>query len=662
MSTRDAIIRIKVQPGQFNSAIRQMQAKVSSAGKRMGSSLREPLRKGIEAGTDAARGLVNELGNALTTAATLGGAISGGALVREAAMAETKYIQLANSMEMFTGKTYKAVDAQAAVESVAKKTSLPIKDIQSSMDRLAAVAGKADIEKLLERSGNQARRLGIESETIAQVYTNMVAKGIAKTADEAEGLTEEIYRTMRGLVGIEKTEALEPKDISEMAAFINATGESAAKMLSIMSLGGDKVAKDFGKMNEIIEEVGINFGNAKGIKDMQKQLGKNKNVIDESKTGLENFVSVAEAGPKAFSKMAAVFGGDDAKKAVRALMGGPELIMKAQKKGKEGDEARAQWQLRVEKLKQQIAKASAYQIDRAKIEKEDAKHKETMIAKFDQAMNKLQMAMMKPGVIKAMNSLADSLPKLADELSKLIEFIANNPMTAIGAGVGLKVGGAALSGFGGQMIQQTMGKGGAGGAAGGAGGVGKVAMNPSSVMMNKVGGVAFAAAAGIAIGTAISETFVQPMAKEASKAGRSASNLVNQAENAVRGGTFEEKVKALDLLQKAQEKNKESLYSLDTVVGEVVGIFSDAKTPIDKYKSTTNEIWQAQERLKRQIQEEIEQRKQAEVEAQAKALKDLGIAAAGVTKAFNNMGGKDTSRGTGKLKTKPGSEPVNQSE
>jgi len=657
MSTRDAIIRIKVQPGQFNSAIRQMQTKVSSAGKRMGTSLREPLRKGIEAGTDAAKGLANELGNALSMAATLGGAISGGALVREAAMAEKTYLQLANAISTMSGESFNAADAQRTIEEVAKRTNLPIKDLQTGMSQLASTAGKADIGKMLERAGSQARRLGVETEFVSRVYTRLVAKGIAKTGEEAENVTEQLNTMMRTMLGIDIDEAMDPNDVAEMAAFINTTGNSAAQMFQIIKMGGKDVSKDFGKMNEVIEEIGLTLGQTKGIKDMKKALGVNRSVIDDSKSSLENFISIAEAGPKAFEKMADAFGTDTSRAAAKEIMGGEDFIRKAKKGGKAG---RKEWDIKVAFLREQILTAADVQVDRAKIEKEDAKHKETMVAKFDAAMNKLQMAMMKPGVIKAMNSLADSLPKLAEELAKLIEFIANNPLTAIGAGVGLKVGGAALGGFGRSMIEQRFG-GGAGGVGGANGGVGG-AMNAGAVTMNKIGSVAFAAAAGIAIGTAISETIIQPMAKDASKAGRSAENIINQAENAVNATDIKGKFKALDDLDRARKKNKESLYSLDTVVGEVVGIFSDAKTPIEKYKENLVAISQAHDRLVGQLEREAEKRKKEEAEAQAKALKELGIAAAGATKMLDNMGGKNNSRGTGKLKSKPGSEPVKQSE
>lgn len=681
MGTREAIIRIKLQPGQFNSAIRDMQSKVQSAGRKMGESLREPLRKGIEAGASAARGLANEIGGAVKMAATLGGAVSTGALIRSAAESEKAYIQIASAVSMFGDKAFDAADAQKLIEDTAIKTKTPIKELQAAMVQLAGSAKDGDLPSLLERAAEQARRLGMESSFIGEVYQKLVTKGLAKSGEEAEKLTDEINKMMRVVVGEEWKDALNPRDVAELAGFINTTGEEAGKMLKVLRMGGGDIAKDFGKFTESVEELGISLGHTKGIDEMRKKLGLGKGVINEKQSALENMLAVADKGPAKFEKMINMLAGDIATPAMKNLLGGDEFI----KAARYGKVSKDDWNLRVKKVRDELSSVDEAMRQRQDIEKIDAAHKNTMSAKFDDAMNKLQMAMMKPEVIKSMNSLADDLPKLAESLAKIISFIAENPMFSLAGIAHARIGAAALGGFGRSLFGGGGGGGGGGGFGSFSGRGGKGPSIPSDMwddpkkrqiwggMMNagdvgkgkkisagkvamSAGQVLFAAEMGVMIGTAISKFVVQPLAADAAKARAGATNLISSAQQKATAG---DRAGALKDLQAAMSKNKESLYSLDTVIGTVTSVFDGTEAPLTKFANNVAVINKEAAKIEKSINEDM--RKKA-AEEMIMNFMGLGESAAKAAKQLDGLGGKNNARGTGKLKTKPGSEPVKQSE
>ena len=78
---------------------------------------------------------------------------------------------------------------------------------------------------------------------------------------------------------------------------------------------------------------------------------------------------------------------------------------------------------------------------------------ETNKAKFNEAMNKLPVAMQSPEVSNALTVLADKLPILAETIAGIIQHIAENPWSSIAAVVGGKL---AMS-VGGSLVQQMAG-------------------------------------------------------------------------------------------------------------------------------------------------------------------------------------------------------------
>lgn len=441
MATKQARIEVVVGRGGFQAGLKGMEQDAKVSGKRMGQKLSGAFGAGLGNVKKTLAGMGSSLLGHLKTAATMGGAIGLGALAKNAIDAEVSYIQLAEALSSFTGEMWDAAKVQKIVGDVAEKTNIPLGDLRIQLAQLSAVAGKADIAELLERAASQARRLGMEGDFIGRVYTRMIAKGVANTAEEAEVLTEQFNRLFRTMLGVDLDEAIDPMDVAELSAVINTTGNDAAEMLKLISMSGDKVAKDFGKANEIVEELGLSLKQSKGVDEMRKKLKLKKGEIDANNTALENMLLIAEKGPKKFDKMANALSGDMAGAALKTMIGEEFLI-----KAKVGKVSKEEWDLRVDKLRAELGDLESLTVDRQRIEATDAKLKDTSSAKITEALNKITMAFSQPEMLKAINDLAGVLPELAENMGILLKMIVDHPVLAAGGYVG---GRAALSFAGG---------------------------------------------------------------------------------------------------------------------------------------------------------------------------------------------------------------------
>jgi hypothetical protein len=315
-------------------------------------------------------------------------------------------------------------------------------------------------------------------------------------------------------------------------------------------MGGEKIAKDFGKANEIVEEMGLSLKRSKGIDEMTKKLKLKKGIIDSNSSALENMLTIAEMGPKKFAAMADALAGDVAGAALKEIVG-EEFLVKA----KLGDVSKKEWDLRIAKLREQLGDLGDLAVDRKKIEESDARHKNTTSAQIDNAMNKIRNAFTKPEMIEAIEKLAKHLPAMADGVAELIEFIVGNPALSAGLAVGARVGLPAAGAMGKNLLF-----GAAGGPAVAEGGrglagaairrlgphartagtalatysknlttwsTGPMAMHTNA--LKAAAGMGAAAAAGWALGTVIREEIIEPMLKEAELKRRAAHQISKEA-------------------------------------------------------------------------------------------------------------------------------------
>ncbi len=711
---REAAIRVSLRRNALDSDVRSMESRFKAAGRRMGAALREPISAGLSSARQSISNIGSEIKNTFKVAATLGGAITIGGAARSAMEAQTAYLQLGDALSTFSKQNWEAADAQAMVERVADRTKIPIDSLRTTLLQLSSASGKVDIEKLLERASSQARRLAREGEFIGRVYTRMVAKGVVKSAEEAENLTEQFNTLFRTMLGIDLDESIDPMDVAELAGFINTTGNSAEQMLKVVSLGGKEISKDVGKAGEIVQELGIALHQTKGIDELNKKLRLPKGAINASKTALENMLTLADLGPKKFKKMADSLGGEVAGPGLKKIIG-VEFF--------EGKVSRKKWDLRIEEIKKKLADLSDIAVDRTKLEAADLRHKKTIQSQVNDAMNQLQKAFADKKTQKAISDLSKHLPAMAKGLADLMSWVTDNPWEALATAGGLRIGGSLLGGMAGNALPTLMGKmfnipalgrylGGAGaagsaaaagralGSAGGPGGAavpggdlglvfqgisraGKGTIKGLAKLgapfagrsglagkaMLAAGGLAAAGAAGYLVGDVLHKNILDPMSKKDFEDWDKAGEVSGSAKRKLKKEeTIEEKLGTLKEIRKTREKTAEGPSLYTGVMGTAASWFSDVASPSEQMGQKLGELDKAalghEMAIRRQMADELESKGQLSKkwnEALFDPLKDLNTIMADFKRTMQDVNRempKGTSRGPSRVSnpSTPGSE------
>jgi hypothetical protein len=621
------------------------------------------MSRGFKAGLGSMRKQIGNMAGQFTSklkgALTLGGALGSGALIKDAIDAQPAYLQLADALSTFSGEAMDAADVEKLIADVADETKVPINELIGTLSQLSSSAGRVDMAKLLERASSQARRLGHNGEFIGRVYTRLVAKGVADTAEEAENLTEQFNTLFRRMLGVDLDEAIAPADVAELAGFINTTGNSAAEMLKLISLGGENIAKDFGKANEIVEELGLSLKQSKGVDEMTKKLKLPKGAIDSNRSALENMLAIADRGPKKFAAMADALAGDIAGQAMKEMIGEEFLVLAS--RGKVG---KKDWELRVKKLKDQLSDLGDLVVDRQKLEGQDARHKKTASASIDDALNKVKIAFSKPEMIDGIDRLAQHLPAFASGVADLVDWISKNPWKAVAAGVGIKLGAGFASGMAASIAKQIAGAiGGAGtagaaGAAGasGAGAAGAAGAGAAGAGLLAVGGAITAGAAvGVGTGLALNHFVFDPHSQSYADKLRSARGMGSLlTEASQKGSTAKHKLRLIEEVKAAKTALGTGRYTTENMMGELAAVFTDVKAPSDDIKEVMANLNKTQIALMTMLQDQLKEGKQA-TKNTTEFSDALRAAGTGLRQFVPNGA---SGRGLNSLPNKPGADPV----
>src|SRR3990167_3407131 len=84
MATREAGIKVTLKSGAYSAGLDDMKRRTKQAGDEMGRALSVNMKQGLGAATNSMRSMMSSVGGMMRTALTLGGAVSVGALVKDA--------------------------------------------------------------------------------------------------------------------------------------------------------------------------------------------------------------------------------------------------------------------------------------------------------------------------------------------------------------------------------------------------------------------------------------------------------------------------------------------------------------------------------------------------------------------------------------------------
>lgn len=431
--------------------MRSLGSSVAKTGTRMGKALKGPLTDGFKSAKDAASGMLSTLKGAVSTVVTLGGALSAAGLVKSAVEAETAYIQLAGQLSESTGAAIDQADAQALVERVVKKTKGSLDEARASLRQLAGVGDLDKIEDSMERTAFQAKRLGVETDLVGRATSRVLAKGIAKSAEEAELLLERMSAFGRTVLGVDPDEAIDPNDIAEFSSFVNRTNSGVEDMIFLLGKSANQV-KDMGSAFVLIEELGELLNTKEGLKTLRKESRGATKDLSLANGAVENLFQILETGDvraiealrKGFSAMG--------KASLSDLLGG-QLEMKIGS----GEVTEQEIKDFAKNLREEMGKAGENLAIQNRIQKTNAELLGTSGANFQDALNKVEIAFSKPQMLAAIDRLADKLPALAEEIANIVDFIAEKPLQAALIALGARIALAAAGGFGGAAAKGVAG-------------------------------------------------------------------------------------------------------------------------------------------------------------------------------------------------------------
>lgn len=276
--------------------------------------------------------------------------------------------------------------------------------------------------------------------------------------------------------------------------------------------------------------------------------------------------------------------------------------------------------------------------------------------KLRQAVEKVEQAFAKPKMISAIDTITEKLPVLAEKLAAAIEWIVDNPGTALATGVGLKIGGAAVGGAASTAIGNAIKKKAAAQAAAkaAAGGVGTAAAGGGASLLVPAAAVAGAGLAGAAGGYALHKYVFDPMSKAHNKKVADAGNLSNAAFNATSGGNLEEKMAVLQDVKNARANLGKGKYTTEYMAGSVASVFTDIESPAARLARTQQDLLEVQIRLLESIQKQKSAQSDSTDQVE-RFTRELGQAGDTLRTVIPGGGGP---RGVNHIPSKPGADPV----
>lgn len=611
MPTREGAIKITLKSGSFQAGMKRMTSAVKSAGLQMGKALKEPMNKGLSAVRSSMGSMLDDLKGGLKTAATLGGAVSFGVMIKGAVESQSAYIALAHSISNYSGKATKALDVQKMVNDISMRTGTTIGNLRIQLSKLEAIpGGLKEIAPALERAAMQTKRLGIEGEyvdSVARTYSRLFAKGVVKTAEEAEILTEQINKFGRAVLGVDPDEAIDPMDIAEYGAFINRMNSGLGETNALLGMTGGQV-KDMGQAWMFLEEVGLALATTEGLDKLRKSTKLSKKDINLTKGAVENLLVVLEKkGPQAFKALLDSFGPDEAKLALSEVIG-KEILIKAEA----GKLSKAEWELRIEGIRGELDKAKNAVFDFKSIEETNNKLMNTSSANMNRALTNLSMAFAEPKMMKAINDITRELPKLAEGFAGIIKWVIDRPSQAAASYLLIRVSAvfvsaavksAAAAGMT-KIMAILAAQAAAGKASGSLLGLGKGA--GKGAMAGALGasalGVGIAAALGAAAGYGIFKLALEPALEDGFDNLKDTTNRLGDVSYALRTSSIEKKKAVLaDVKSQLKIMEKGPGFGV-SLVSDLTNLFDDdAVEATTIYKKKTDELRKSQEQLIKSI-------------------------------------------------------------
>ncbi len=661
MASREASLKVTLQPASFQAGLRRMGSMTASAGKSMGAALKGPMVAGLKSARTEVSGMVSGLKSGIRIAASLGGALSFASLAKDAIGMQNTYRNIAFNVNKVAANAESWETIQKLINTTVQLTGRNADDLAKSFEDVFEATGDlAFAKKAIQNIGETSTATGHSTTALANVMQLSYRKFNVGIEDADDAMARFIEKTGIGGKGIDAMSSRFALMAGEAAGAGMEGTEGISQMLGMLllldSTIGEKADPGLKMMFQTIKSGSVGFVRLK--KDMRGIK------FDADMTAMDKILATLtsargrKAAEQVFTADARVVYDELAKpfdeameKSLAAGFSKKDAMQAAMGAFRKNLDDSAQSTMKYSKIQQE---AAARQVD------------DPMI-KMNKALARISDAFTKPQMIDAMNKLADKMPAFADAVVWALNTFLDNPWETIAVLVAGKIGlafaGSAVTGaiangvkglFARQAAATVAGAGisaaatGAGGAALGAGGAaaaggGLMATLGTGVAVAGTAAVAGTIGAGLAVGGGLGYAGYKMFGEEGQtgEAGamRRAGSAVSMAGSAAGGQNEQRMVAAILELASAKQALSANESLLNSIVGDAASMYTGVEAPTEVRARNAREIEAAEKKLRQ-------------------ALEDLRNNASRAADAMAEVGSVDTSRGPmNPANPSPGADP-----
>lgn len=430
---REAAIRITIKNAGFLSGMRQMSVIASNTGKKMGRALSAPMSAGFVNAKASMKSMFSSVGGHMKTVGTLGGAFAIGKFMTDSVNMQHIYRNITHNINKAKGNTEDWRSIMDSINPIADKTGQTAAAMAQAFNTVFSATGDLEFTKAsIEAIGVASTASGIEASKLASAMELAYRKfGIGANESE-EAMTAFIEKI--GIGGM-SADDLNTK-FAVMAGEAGAAGMTGVKgmstllgvMLKLDSTIGEKASPglkamfQFLKMNTTQLKAMEKAGGMKFTPDMTafQQIGK----ILETERGRTAAETIFTADSRVvFDTLAKPF--KEAYKEAMTLNKGVEQATK----------------LGMGAYKHSLTEMSSSTMKFSELQRQTAERiREDPTVIMRKAINKMSVAFTDKRMMSAINTLAKTLPKVAEGFVNILDFILNHPALAVGGVIGAKVG------------------------------------------------------------------------------------------------------------------------------------------------------------------------------------------------------------------------------
>lgn len=431
---REASVKLTLDSGQYLVELRKLGDASEQVGKRAA--------KGTTAWNSALTGVKSQFGalgsqvkSLISTAATLGGAFTLGSAIKGAVDLQSRLSDLAFRVQIATKRTTDWRDLQRQLEPVAMRTSRSTTELAEAFDQVFTETGNADLAMAsMEAIGTAATATGKSVQQMGSLAGALGDKFGVTAQEMPQALASLTELAERGGLGFDDMQrAVHLLGASARAAGMSGT-EGLSRMIALANIGGDALGttkKGLMAITTIVDQmadpaVAKEFKSAWGV-----AITDAKGEARDLTAVLEDVMRKTGGKREALGK---VFSGEQLKALVELGSKFQAGFEKTEGTLKEKQEAG------VQSFREALQEAGKSSLTFADLQKQAEKRAQDPQRKLAVAMEKMSQEFTKREFLDSINKLSGSLPKLADAIAKVVNFVGAHPLAAGAALVGGRVG------------------------------------------------------------------------------------------------------------------------------------------------------------------------------------------------------------------------------